>query len=212
MKKKNNKQGIQLSRSLLDRLAQQKLQKHIKHLAKRIHEQHRRLDERAFYPAHSKRMETPAFRKAHDLLVKKKKLPCIICGATYEILKDRQKRMDPKLNPYGARNLETHHYIIEWALAGAIDKDKFNKRILPHLRHHYPHKTEYKKDFTTKQIKAWVDHSVDNLLVLCDVHHRHKWLGVHMITYPVWSPQTLLKDNFIRAVERELKKHAGNKR
>ncbi len=199
-----------LNRNLFDRVVQQTLQKRAQRIVKAIHEKHRKLDERAFYPAHSKRRETPAYRKAHDLLVKKKKLPCMICGVTYDILKDKQKRADPKLNHYGARNLETHHHIIEWALADAVDKDKFNKQILPHLRYRYPHKLEYSRNFTSRQIKAWVDHSLDNLQVLCDVHHRHKWLGVHMITYPVWSPQTLLKDDFIQAVERELSRHINN--
>jgi hypothetical protein len=28
----------------------------------------------------------------------------------------------------------------------------------------------------------------DNLWVLCDVHHRAKFLGIHEITYPIWCP------------------------
>jgi hypothetical protein len=37
----------------------------------------RLLNERAFYPAHDKRKESPAYKKAHDHLTKKLDLPCL---------------------------------------------------------------------------------------------------------------------------------------
>lgn len=46
-----------------------------------------------------------------------------------------------------------------------------------------------------------VDHSADNLWVLCDVHHRHKWVGIHHISYPMWAPQDLLKPEFVDQVQ-----------
>ena len=55
---------------------------------------------------------------------------CRICGVTNDILKDPARRADLSLNQYGALQLETHHYVIEWALANAIDPDKFNRTAL----------------------------------------------------------------------------------
>ena len=46
-----NNRRAHISRNLLDRAAQQTLQRHARQIAKDIHEEHRRLDERAFYPA-----------------------------------------------------------------------------------------------------------------------------------------------------------------
>jgi hypothetical protein len=46
------------------------------------------------------------------------------------------------------------------------------------------------------EIHDWVDHSPDNLWVLCDVHHRHRYLGIHEISYPIWAPQDLLRPDF----------------
>jgi len=48
---------------------------------------------------------------------------------------------------------------------------KFNKVLLANLRRKHPDKEDYKKDFTADDIADWVDHSPDNLWVLCDVHH-----------------------------------------
>ena len=46
----------------------------------------------------------------------------------YSTLKDKTQ------NRYGAKAMETHHHVIEWALANAIDPAKFNRSILPHLK------------------------------------------------------------------------------
>jgi hypothetical protein len=45
-------------------------------------------------------------------------------------------------------------------------------------------------------VAAWVDHSEDNLWVLCDVHHRAKFFGIHEITFPIWGPMDLLRPDF----------------
>jgi hypothetical protein len=42
-----------------------------------------------------------------------------------------------------------------------------------------------------------VDHGFDNLWVLCDVHHRHKFVGIHAITYPIWRPQDVVNADSI---------------
>jgi hypothetical protein len=95
--------------------------------------------------------------------------------------------------------------MIEWSLMNAVDPDKFRRVLLPNLRRKHAGKPEYQKDFTTEDIAAWVDHSPDNLWVLCDVHHRHKYLGIHAITYPIWGPQNLLIEDFEAYVRQHLK-------
>ncbi|HTP28839.1 MAG TPA: hypothetical protein VMK12_24660, partial [Anaeromyxobacteraceae bacterium] len=95
--------------------------------AEKIKKNARLLNEIAFYPGHDKRKETDDYKAAHDLLVVKKDLPCLVCGVR------SSTRNDPKENPYHARQMETHHHVVEWALANAIDVGRFNKIIRPHL-------------------------------------------------------------------------------
>ena len=112
----------------------------------RIRANPRLLDTIEFYPPHDKRLETPEYKAAHRHLVVELDLPCLICGVRYSTLSDE------KQNPYGAKALETHHHAVEWALANAIDVDKFNATILPHLKYRHPNNPAYQKDFTVKQV------------------------------------------------------------
>jgi hypothetical protein len=167
--------------------------------AQAIHENPRALKERAFYPAHDKRLETPAYKQAHDHLTRTLDLPCLVCGVKNSTLKDKTQ------NRYGAKQMETHHHVIEWALANAIDPAKFNKIILPHLKVRHPQNPLYAKAALTAQdVSDWVDHSEDNLWVLCDVHHRAAYLGIHEITYPIWCPMDLLRDDFEEYVRQQI--------
>lgn len=156
----------------------------------KVHAVSRLLKEIVDYPGHVKRKSSPEYRKAHDYLVKKKDLPCLVCGVRDSTLRD------PKQNPFGARHMETHHHIIEWALANAIDLKKFNERVVRQLRAKRHHDPIYDKDFTQRQLLEWVDHHHDNLWVLCNVHHRAARLGIHEITFPIWGPQDLVRDDF----------------
>jgi hypothetical protein len=163
----------------------------------------RMLDERAYYPPHDKRSESPEYAKVHHQMTVADDKHCLVCGVTHSTLGDVSK------NPFGAIQMETHHHTIEWALANAIDPAKFNQHILPGLRRaledreaspDYAQKSPLYKEFDAKyaadmsadDIKAWVDHAADNLWVLCDVHHRHKYVGIHAITYPIWGPQDVV--------------------
>lgn len=167
--------------------------------AQAIHRNKRVLNEIAFYPAHDPRRETPEYKKTHRRLAIEQDRPCLICGVKNSTLKDKAH------NPYGAKQMETHHHAIEWALANAIDVGKFNKIMLPRLRARHPDKEQYKKQaFTADEIKAWVDHDEDNLWVLCDVHHRAGYFGIHDITYPIWGPVDLLRDDFEDYVRQEI--------
>lgn len=160
----------------------------------RYHAVERMLHEEAFYPPHDKRKESPLYHKAHDQLVNELDRPCLVCGVTHSTLGD------PARNPFGAVQMETHHHVIEWALANAIDPGKFNERILPGLLRHDPAKyQEFEHSGMSKDaIVQWVDHDEDNLWVLCDVHHRHKFVGIHAITYPIWGPQDIVDETLVK--------------
>jgi hypothetical protein len=79
----------------------------------------------------------------------------------------------------------------------------------PNLAHKHPDNPDYKSTMTEQQILDWVDHSSDNLWVLCDVHHRAKYFGIHEITYPIWCPMDMLEPHFDAYVHTELKKEAA---
>jgi len=155
-----------------------------------VHQNARLLREVAFYPAHDPRKETPQYKAVHRKLVVEEDSPCLICGVRNSTLKDNAK------NLYGAKQIETHHHVVEWALANAIDVNKFNSQLLPHLRARHKDRKDYQTDFTDDQVKAWIDHDPDNLWVLCDVHHRSSYFGIYEITDPIWGPMNLLRDDF----------------
>jgi hypothetical protein len=187
-------------RGMVDRLQDQlKIQKKVAE----IHLNRRFLDEMAFYPAHDKRAETPEYKKVHHHLVVELDLPCLVCGVKNSTLKTDQNR-------YRAKAMETHHHVIEWSLANAISADKFNQILLPHLAHRHQGSPEYQTPFTQEQVSAWVDHSADNLWVLCDVHHRAKYFGIHEITYPIWCPMDLLRDDFEAYVKEQVALQKGS--
>jgi hypothetical protein len=156
----------------------------------KVHSVSRLLHEIVNYPGHSARANSPEYTKIHKKLVHEQHLPCLVCGVTDLTL------ADPKRNPAGAKQLETHHHIVEWALANALDLEKFNQRVVAHLRARPHHDPLYDEDFTQDQMEEWVDHHPDNLWVLCDVHHRHAMLGVHEMTFPIWGPQDLVREDF----------------
>ncbi len=153
-----------------------------------VHEVARRLQEQVFYPAHDARTESPAYAKAHHHLVVELDLPCLVCGVKNSTLKDTTQ------NKVSARDMETHHHVVEWALQNAIDLGKFNTRIWPALQGRHPGK--YPAPFTQQEMLDFIDHSEDNLWVLCDVHHRHSLVGIHSITAPIWGAQDLVRDDF----------------
>jgi hypothetical protein len=96
------------------------LEKHLQtyvqaNYAKQIHSTHQTLEEVAFYPAHDPRRETKEYKAVHDKLCNKMDLACLVCGVRKSTLNN------DKLNPYGAKQMETC-----WALANAVDVGKFN--------------------------------------------------------------------------------------
>lgn len=175
----------------------------------------RMLDEQAYYPPHDKRTESPAYAAVHKQMTIADDKHCLVCGVQHSTLGDADK------NPFGAVQLETHHHTIEWALANAIDPNKFNQHIRPGLQRlaesrpaglsalYTQFDDAYKDTMDAKTIQDWVDHGYDNLWVLCDVHHRHKFVGIHAITYPIWGPQDVVNQDSIDHAIGEAKS-AGN--
>ncbi|MBS2028638.1 MAG: hypothetical protein JST54_12100 [Deltaproteobacteria bacterium] len=146
--------------------------------------------EAVFYPPHSPRTESTAYGAIHHHLVHKEDRPCVVCGVKYSTLKS------PTRNRFGAVQLETHHALIEWSLAKAIDVGKFNADVISKLREQNPLEPLYRRTFSRSEMEAWIDHHPDNLWVLCDVHHRHRGVGIHAISGPIWGAQVLLMDRY----------------
>ncbi len=184
--------------------------KHIKLLHNeiiKIHGSFMNFEEADFYPEHDKRKSSSGYRHIHHKLVVEENRPCLICGVTHELLSDSQKKQDKKLNPYSAKQMEAHHHIIEWSLANAIDVNKFNDRIRIHLMNKHKDTVLYQKNMCEEEIRCWVDHSPDNLWILCDVHHRHNYFGIHHVSYPNWVPQNLFTENFLAEIRDTIEHH-----
>lgn len=151
----------------------------------------RTLRETAHYPPHPPRAETPLYAASHHQLVYIEDRPCLVCGVRNSTL------ADPTHNRWGATALETHHRIVEDSLALAVDLSKFNARVLPGLLRTHPDKPEkYGHPFSQDEMLTWIHGDADHLWVICSVHHRHPLVGIHAITYPIWTAQDLLLDSF----------------
>src|SRR5579883_1053704 len=119
------------------------------------------------------REETPEYAKAHHHLVYVLDSPCAMCGVRQSTLKD------PKENPFGATAIETHHYPIERSLVDACDPAKVGV-VFPEVK-------------DRASLEAFVD-SEHNLMVLCDIHHRHPLHGIHHLV-----PQDFFVQPFLLA-------------
>lgn len=122
----------------------------------------RTLHELILTPEHEPRKNDPnaaEYQKARHHAIVVLDTPCWICGI---------KKSDGGL-------MESHHGIVEWSLANAIDPKT--------LATDYP---EF--DITDEDsFKKWLD-SEGNLLILCAQHHRG-FNGIHSITYPPFLAQ-----------------------
>lgn len=127
------------------------------------------------YPDHDTRADSAEFIKNRRIMVKQMDLPCWVCG-------NREHR-------------EVHH-LHEWALWGALDKDK----VLDTLHVFDPY--GFTHTAGEKPIESPDD--MRNLLVLCGSceidgvaipggHHRGKNAGIHDLTMPTWLAQRAVK-------------------
>lgn len=133
------------------------------------------MHEDVFYPAHAPRTESPEYAAVHHRLTIVEDRPCFICDIRHSQLGD------PSVNTHGVQEMETHHMTIEWALANAVDAEKLST----YLGHPVP------------DLGNWVDHDPENLLVLCDRHHRHVEVGIHELSYPIWLAQKFVRDDYV---------------
>ncbi|WP_157508006.1 hypothetical protein [Ktedonobacter racemifer] len=150
-------------------------------------------------PPHPPREETPIYQRTHHHLVHVLDTPCAICGVRNSTLQD------PKENPFGAQDIETHHYPIERSLLNACDPKK--------VHHIFPQVKDY------ESLEDFVD-SEANMMVLCDVHHRHPHYGIHHILAQDFFVQPFLYGGYevvaevdevekvMVANERVIKRHA----
>jgi hypothetical protein len=111
-------------------------------------------------PPHAPREETPLYARTHRALVYTLDTPCAICGVRQSTLDD------PKQNLFGAKAIETHHYPIERSLMNACDPKKVGV-IFPHVKNY-------------ETLEEFID-SDENMMVLCDIHHRHPHYGIHHV-------------------------------
>ena len=90
-------------------------------------------------------------------------------------------------NGYCHGPIETHHGIIEYAEMNGIDWEKV-KKDHPNVDH--------------------VDDK-DQMVELCERHHRGKYTGIHNMSYPIWEMQKYMNDEtlakFEAAVANQLK-------
>ncbi len=111
-------------------------------------------------PPHPPREDTPLYMRTHHRLVVTLDTPCAICGVRHSTLSN------PKENPFHAQAVETHHYPVERSLLNACDPRKL-RVIFPQVK-------------DRESMEAFID-SEENLMVLCDIHHRHPHYGIHHI-------------------------------
>jgi hypothetical protein len=79
---------------------------------------------------------------------------------------------------------EVHHFHLEWADSDAADWDKVKAK--------HPN-FDWSK---FKSAEDFVD-SEYNMMVLCEKHHRAKDHGIHLLPYPIWVAQALVKKGFV---------------
>ncbi|GHO46603.1 hypothetical protein [Ktedonospora formicarum] len=137
-------------------------------------------------PPHDPREDTPIYQRTHNHLIFKLDTPCAICGVRHSTIDD------PKENPYGAKALETHHYPIERSLLNACDPRK--------VHHIFPQVKDY------DSLEEFID-SEENMMVLCDIHHRHPNYGIHHVLAQDFFVQPFLYGGYqVVADEEEVEK------
>lgn len=170
----------------------------------KIHGGAKVLKEYDFFPEHEKRHRTKGYTDVHNKMIVKENLGCYICGVNHQILSDEKKASDKQKNPFAAKQMELHHYYIEWALTNAIDQDKFNTKLRVELAKKHPDCDLYKSSMSIEQIRDWIDHHEHNMMPLCDVHHRHKFYGIHEVSYSNWNCNGLYTNDFITEIQKTI--------
>lgn len=150
-----------------------------------VHETSLEVETIELTPPHQERRETEAYRKSHHFLVVEKDSPCEICGVRNSTL------ADPQQNPYKATALETHHFPVEWSLAGAVDPRKLHEK--------------FPQVFDQATLETFID-SPANLKILCSTHHRSLKYGIHHLLAQDFAILPYLRDGYLLVTDQA---HAG---
>lgn len=147
------------------------------------HELDRTLHEHAFYPPHGPRAQDSHYRVFHAAqhrLIRVLGVGCWIGGAT---LAEIHAGLPDGHRCGGAKQLEAHHEVAEFAGLNEVDWQKVAA------------------DFPNADIHSDEDflnfaESEGGLTILCDVHHRGPFHGIHSITYPVWELDRIAREGW----------------
>lgn len=151
---------------------------------KHVHETFEQVATVELSPPHPPREDTPQYEKTHKLLVFEKDTPCKVCKVRHSDLMDPLRAGDPAVNRDGAKALETHHYPVERSLIDAVDWRKVHN--------------DFPAVYDQASLEMWVD-SPENMLVLCDVHHRNPEKGIHHLLTQDFAVQPYLLDGYVVA-------------
>lgn len=149
------------------------------------------------YPPHPPRAADSKFTKIRHQRVVVNNQPCFICGITNHDIHNNNP------DPSRFKQMELHHCLVQWALADGIDVDKWNAQIVPLLNSKSSlllapsARSQDISKMSREQIIDFAHHGDENLLVLCNVHHRSPLTGIHKISYPAWISQKYLKPQYI---------------
>jgi hypothetical protein len=132
----------------------------------RVHETKEGVASVELTPPHPPREETPIYLAAHHHLINELDSPCQVCGVRKSTLSDSDA------NPFGATDMESHHYPIERSLLDAVDLVKIRK-LWP--------------DVTDRASLERIVDSERNLIVLCNVCHRSPEHGIHHLLVQDWA-------------------------
>lgn len=137
----------------------------------------RTLHELAHYPQHEPdRAKDPYYRvfdRTRHHLIDVLAVPCWIGGASAAQIK---AGLPPEHLCHGCTGLELHHNPLEYAGLSEIDWRRFAAEF-PTLGIHSD------ADFLAAA------EGEGNATILCSLHHRAPYQGVHSITYPLWVLQ-----------------------
>lgn len=129
-----------------------------------VHETTEQLASIELTPPHGPRAETPAYRAAHEHLLYVRNEGCWCCGVRHSDLMDESRRADRRINPYGATQMESHHFPIERSLIDGIDRDRLAQ--------------DYPSVLLFETLEEWVD-TEHNLVACCDQCHRGIGVSFH---------------------------------
>ena len=135
----------------------------------------RTLKESVHYPPHGPR-RGPAykiFNAARHHLIDVLDAPCWICGVTKTQLAAGLSADHPA---FGATAMEAHHNLAEFSALPEIDWQKVSADF-PQLGIH-----------SDEEFLCMAE-SEGGLLILCSIHHRSPYRGIHAITEPAWKLQ-----------------------